>query len=41
MVMPRVKRRLPVLGSLLEVMLSMPFGSVWYVALSRVMLIGP
>jgi hypothetical protein len=29
MVMPRVKRRLPV------------FGSLWYVALSRVMTIGP
>jgi hypothetical protein len=41
MVMPRVKRRLPVFGSLLGVMLSMPFGSLWHAALRGAMMIRP
>jgi hypothetical protein len=40
-VMPRVKRTLPVFGSLLDVMQSMPFGCFWYAAPSRVTMIGP
>lgn len=34
--MLRVKRRLSVFGSLLDVMLSVRFGSWWYAALSLV-----
>jgi hypothetical protein len=36
MVIPRVKRRLPVFGGLLTVMLSVRFSSWWYAALSLV-----
>jgi hypothetical protein len=37
----RAKRRMPVFGSLLEVVLSIPFGSLCYVSLSKAMMIGP
>jgi hypothetical protein len=36
--MPRVKKLLPVFGGLLYLVLSVLFGSLWYAALSTVMM---